>query len=232
MQKLREFLENGKWKQMKKSDWIVLALVGVLLLVIAMPAGDGKKVESGGGAPSAGSSGSRSGSGTDQGKDAPSSGAPSGDREKDEASGEMSTAGRREEYVNELEEKLESVLSQVEGAGKVDVMITVADAGESVVEKDSTRNTTTTQETDSSGGNRTVTEAETGSGTVYVETGEEKYPYVRKETAPTIVGVVVVAEGAGNSAVVSDISEAIKALFPIEAHRIKVVKMCSREEST
>ena len=27
---LKQFIENKKWKQIKKSDWIVLALAGVL----------------------------------------------------------------------------------------------------------------------------------------------------------------------------------------------------------
>jgi stage III sporulation protein AG len=34
-----------------------------------------------------------------------------------------------------------------------------------------------------------------------------------------------VAEGGGNAVIVSDISEAVMALFGIEAHKIKVVKM-------
>ena len=67
--------------------------------------------------------------------------------------------------------------------------------------------------------------------TVYVETADEKYPYVQKETLPTVAGVVVVAEGGGNPAAVSEISESVQALLKVEPHRIRVVKMCSREES-
>ena len=60
---------------------------------------------------------------------------------------------------------------------------------------------------------------------------DEKYPYVQKETLPTVAGVVVVAEGGGNPAAVSEISESVQALLKVEPHRIRVVKMCSREES-
>ena len=63
------------------------------------------------------------------------------------------------------------------------------------------------------------------------ETADEKYPYVQKETLPTVAGVVVVAEGGGNPAAVSEISESVQALLKVEPHRIRVVKMCSREES-
>jgi stage III sporulation protein AG len=39
-----------------------------------------------------------------------------------------------------------------------------------------------------------------------------------------VCGVVVVAEGAGNAVVETRISNAIKALFSIEAHKISIVK--------
>lgn len=43
-------------------------------------------------------------------------------------------------------------------------------------------------------------------------------------------GVVVVAEGAGNAVVESQISNAVKALFSIDVHKISIVKMKSQEE--
>lgn len=45
-----------------------------------------------------------------------------------------------------------------------------------------------------------------------------------------VSGVVVVAEGAGNAAVDSRISEAVKALFSLDVHKISIVKMRSQEE--
>ena len=41
-----------------------------------------------------------------------------------------------------------------------------------------------------------------------------------------------VAEGGDSPRIVSDISDAVKALFQVEAHRIKVVKMSSKEDGT
>ena len=38
-ERLKEFLQQKKWRQLKKTDWIAAALVGVLLLVVAMPSG-------------------------------------------------------------------------------------------------------------------------------------------------------------------------------------------------
>lgn len=217
--KLREFLEHGKWKQMKKSDWVVVALVGILLLVIAIPMG---------GENNGGTDGKRgAGMGNDLGGDAA---ATTQQADGMETSGKGRDAIDQEEYVEYLEKKLKNVLSQMEGVGRVEVMITVSDGGETVVEKDGKTTTTVTSENDSSGGTRTVSENTSENATVYVETEDGNCPYIQKEKLPTVVGVVVVAEGGGNAAVVSDISESVKALLQVEAHRIRVVKMCSKEE--
>ena len=45
-----------------------------------------------------------------------------------------------------------------------------------------------------------------------------------------VSGVVVVAEGAGNATINARISEAVKALFSIDVHKISIVKMRSQEE--
>lgn len=44
-----------------------------------------------------------------------------------------------------------------------------------------------------------------------------------------VLGVVVVAQGAGNATIDSKIMTAVKALFGIEAHKISIVKMRSQE---
>ena len=36
-EKLKRVLQNKKWRSWKKSDWLLLALAGILLLVIALP---------------------------------------------------------------------------------------------------------------------------------------------------------------------------------------------------
>ena len=147
------------------------------------------------------------------------------------ASGSQTSEEGEQEYVQYLEKKLENILMQMDGVGRVDVMITVSDGGEQIVEKDKKTTSSSTGERDSGGEERSVTEQAGEDSTVYVETADEKYPYVQKETLPTVAGVVVVAEGGGNPAAVSEISESVQALLKVEPHRIRVVKMCSREES-
>ena len=45
-----------------------------------------------------------------------------------------------------------------------------------------------------------------------------------KTLSPSVEGVVVVAEGAGNGEVNKNLSEAVQILFGVEAHRVKVLK--------
>ena len=52
-----------------------------------------------------------------------------------------------------------------------------------------------------------------------------KIPYVVKQIEPEIQGITVVAQGGENAIVQKNISEVLEALFHLDAHKIKVVKM-------
>lgn len=51
------------------------------------------------------------------------------------ASGSQTSEEGEQEYVQYLEKKLENILMQMDGVGRVDVMITVSDGGEQIVEE-------------------------------------------------------------------------------------------------
>ena len=125
-----------------------------------------------------------------------------------------------------MENKLEQAISAMEGAGKVKVMVTVSSSEELVVEKDIPITRSDTQETDSEGGNRNVNEYKQEEETVYSRQSDGgSAPYVVKTLQPLIEGVVVVAQGGDRPEVRRNITEAIVALFDIEPHKIKVVKI-------
>ncbi len=195
MNGLRVFFEQKKWKKIKKDQWLILFLAGILLLVIAVPTSCEESV---------------SGS----------------DTEGTDMSGSESTSA---DYEAELELRLENVLSCMDGVGTVEVMITFQDSGESVVEKD-----VTYSQEDSSSETDGVQESQRQSSeeTVYSSDSDEGTPYVSKTFTPTIEGVLVVAEGGDDKSVAADISEAVEALFGVEAHKIKVVKMNAKREGS
>lgn len=131
-----------------------------------------------------------------------------------------------EEYISRQENKLERILSKVEGIGVVDVMITAKTSKEKITLKDVPYQRKETSEKDSSGGVREQTEISSEETSVMgkEENGNEM-PYVTKEIQPEIEGVVVIASGAKDVQIISEINEAVEALFHVPVHKIKVMKM-------
>ena len=135
---------------------------------------------------------------------------------------QKSGQGSTDDTVSALESRLEETLSLIDGAGKVHVMITMKDTGEKVVEKDVTR------QTDADAGGTQNTDLSQSS--VYERDGNAETPYISKELTPQVEGVLVVAEGGGNSVVKQNILQSVMALFPLEAHKITIVKMSMQED--
>ncbi len=127
-------------------------------------------------------------------------------------------------YAAWLEKRLEEVLLTVDGVGEVKVMITLKNNGEKQIRSDTVREHSSTSETDSAGGSRNLQEVREEYSTVILNDGTGDSPYVTRETAPEIEGVLVVAQGAGSASVKSEIYEAVQALFNVPAHKIKVLK--------
>ncbi len=135
------------------------------------------------------------------------------------------TDTEKDDFVTSLEARLEAILGEMSGVGKVRVMITLKSSEERIVEKDEPVSRSNTNENDSAGGNRVVSQLETGSSTVYSNIGSDSEPYVVKTLSPQVEGVVVVAQGAGSGVINQNITDMVQALFDVEAHKVKVVKM-------
>ena len=203
-----KFLKN-------KNNLLIIVLLGVLLMVIAIPvdtAGTGGK--------------SASGSNNNRSYQTKNTGINDGETTGGGTGGSTGTGyvWEQEQYIKEMEAKAESLLSGVNGAGQVKVMITLRASSEQVVEKDMPVTRSQTSEQDSQGGSRMVSEFTTEDATVYRKGNGYEEPYVVKTLSPSVEGVVVVAEGAGNGEVSKNLSEAVQILFGVEAHRVKVLK--------
>jgi len=132
------------------------------------------------------------------------------------------------DYLSNLESRLERALSQMAGVGDVSVMITLKSSAEKVVEKDLAVTTEAVTETDSQGGSRSTQNSTHGETTVYSDSDSAGEPYISKEISPQIEGVVVIADGGADSVVRQNITEAVQALFGIDTHKIRIMKKSSK----
>lgn len=208
----RQWVKNrGLEKWFRRDNLIILVLAGILLFVIALPTRDDRKDD--------GAAGAETGKttltlaelrGTDGGE-AGDSAAPETDTD--------------EQYVIDMEKRLTDALSRMADVGEVQVMITLKASRELVVEKEQPVSRSSTNENDAQGGSRIVNQLESEENTVYRTDGSVSEPYVVKTLSPQIEGVLVVAEGAGSGTVNRTIVEIAQALFGVEAHKVKVVKM-------
>ncbi len=138
----------------------------------------------------------------------------SGDSDKTEVtSGQAATLP--DEYVERTEKQLKTILSQVEGAGEVNVMITLESCFENVYARDYA--TATESRTDSSDSD--ITEE-----LVVVKGSDGEEGVVIKVYEPVVKGVAVVCEGADNINVKSAITETVCALFDISSAKVSVTK--------
>ena len=129
-------------------------------------------------------------------------------------------------YRKSVEENLEALLSEINGAGKVSVMITWESTAEKVIQEDSVyeKNKNSQEGEDS----RRVENEEIRNqqNSVYItdENGNQM-PYVVKELTPSVSGIAVVAEGGKNPQVAAAIIEVVEALFELPANKVAVSEM-------
>lgn len=203
-----------KWKQLcgkiGKDRFLILIIGGLLILVITYPLPSSSKKESGG----AGNGGN---TGVTKAVDVSS------------GTGSLKT-DTKNDYTEKMEARLAGILSNINGAGKVQVFLSFSDFGMSVVEKDVSYIRNNEERSGDDTQNTSVLNTENSEETIYAtdESGNE-VPFVNKITAPKVSGVLVVAQGGGNETIQQEMKEAIMALFGIEEHKIKVVKMKGEE---
>lgn len=200
-----------KWKgiceKIGKDRFIILIIGGLLLLVITYPL------------PSDSDKNGQKTTGASQGSGSTVS-----------SSLQSTVSDSPPDYETRLEKRLEKVLSAIDGAGNVKVFITLSDYGRYVVEKDITYVRDNEERNGTDQQNVSILTTENGETTVYTadENGEQ-VPFVRQQILPNVQGVLVVAQGGRNETVAKEMKEAIMALFGIDEHKIKVVKMKGEE---
>lgn len=126
---------------------------------------------------------------------------------------------------NNLEQRLENILKNIEGVGDVKVLITYSETSQVVAMFNENKKETSTEEADSGGGKRTITEVDTNKEMVYKEEDGEKTPITEKTIMPKIEGAIITAKGAGNAEVKANIIQAVEAATGLATHKIQVFAM-------
>ncbi len=115
------------------------------------------------------------------------------------------------DYVSSIESKLKSILSNINGAGKVEVMISVDGSSEIQFATDETI-TTNGQTTE-----KTI-------NIVFVTKDGVNQPIITSEKLPKINGVVVVSSGAKNTKVKLQLMSAVQTLINIDCDKIQILE--------
>lgn len=200
--------DKGFEKGLKLDNLIILVLSGILLIIIALPMEKDSREDK-----------------VLQGE-TPAGISQLTDKVKEEIGDDWEKFSE-EEYSVWLEQRLTEALGQVAGVGKVRVMITFKSSRELVVEREDSVSRSSTNESDSQGGSRVISQVETSESVIYSSEGTSTEPYVIKTLQPEIEGVLVVAEGAGNGTVNRTITAIVQALFDVEPHKVSVVRMAT-----
>ncbi len=126
----------------------------------------------------------------------------------------------------QLESRLEAALSAVDGAGSVQVTVTLKSGVENVYAQNVNKQDQTTQEKDQSGGgNSTTNEVNEQDSLVLLQSanGGSDTPVVVKELSPEIAGVLVLAEGANNPGLREKLVQAVETVLDIPSYRVMVL---------
>ena len=131
-------------------------------------------------------------------------------------------------YERALEIRLQEVLSLVEGAGKVEVMLTLSGSRELILAEDTITNETYVKEVDSAGGSRENRSLANDMRTILVQSpGGGQEPIILREIVPTVEGVIIVAEGGGDIFVREALMRAASTVLGVDIHRVGVLQMSS-----
>ena len=124
-----------------------------------------------------------------------------------------------------LEFEIENMLRKLDGVGDVNVLITYEETNRVVPMYNEDTQESVTEETDNQGGVRTINENSSKKEVVYEENNGTKKVVTGKIITPQIKGAVVMAKGANNINVKTNIIQAVQAATGLATHKIQVFEM-------
>ena len=126
---------------------------------------------------------------------------------------------------SDLEGRLEKILKSIDGVGNVKVFVNYSETSQVVAMYNENTKQSSTEETDTSGGVRTIQQTDTQKEVVYNDESGNKTPVTEKIINPKIEGAIITAEGASNSGIKANIISAVEAVTGLATHKIQVFEM-------
>jgi len=121
--------------------------------------------------------------------------------------------------TTDLEKRLSVVLSNIHGAGRVELTLFYASSGSKEYAVDKNEEVRETNETSQGGLKRVIKETRVSQQMA----GDSQQGLLVDAHSPQVVGALVVADGARSAAVREEISGALISLLDLPAHRITVL---------
>ena len=141
------------------------------------------------------------------------------------ANREISTNASDNTTTDNLTEKLETILSKMQGVGEVKVFVNYSETSEVVAMYNETTKTSNTEENDTSGGTRKIQETDSQRDIIYQEENGEKTPITQKVIQPKVEGAIITAKGANSAEIKANIIQAVEAVTGLATHKIQVFEM-------
>lgn len=132
---------------------------------------------------------------------------------KEDSKGELEVPVQEEPTQDSINEQLADILSKVDGAGNVQVLLSVQAGEETLYQTDDTVTVT---------GDSSSTEIST---IILSNTDKAQTGLIRQVNPPIYLGAVVVCQGGGDPNVKLAITEAVSKVTGLGADRISVLKM-------
>jgi stage III sporulation protein AG len=148
---------------------------------------------------------------------------------KSSNSNDVSALGLNKSSVNhsildeekQYEDELKSSIEDMLGVTEVRVLVELDSSDQQILETNKSSQTQTTEESDKSGGHRTIQSTSTNEQAV-INSGNNQRPIVVQTKKPIIRGVLVVAKGAENIEVKKSIVDAVTRALDVPSFRVAV----------
>jgi stage III sporulation protein AG len=140
-------------------------------------------------------------------------------------SGSRSDFAAVAQYERDLAAMVEEALSRIAGAGRVKAVVSIEAGPELKLAQNETVNEHRTEEKDTTGGVRVITEISRVFQLVLGRQAGNEEPIVTRVIMPKVAGILVVAEGASNPSVRAELTRAVQALLNVPAYRVRVIPM-------